>query len=254
MTEFILTLNDNGEWYPPLDLDLDLQRFAAEDEGRTEEPTEKKLREAREKGQVAKTAELPQTLVVIFAIAVIFILGSWIMGTIMAITRYYLSHFSRMAITEKSLLRDLVFLTWESGKIMLPVFGIACVAAVIGNVAQVGWQVSTHPLKLDWSKLKFDPATVMRKVFFSRQVFMNLLKSILKVALIGLVAYIVISGDFDKIMALPDMSTVKAFSVVMMISLKIIVWCSILLLVLAVPDYFVQKREFIESLKMSHQE
>jgi len=45
---------------------FDLQLFAADDEGRTEEPSEKKLREAREKGQVAKSQELAPSIVVIF--------------------------------------------------------------------------------------------------------------------------------------------------------------------------------------------
>jgi len=254
MSKLILKYNSLYADVPPLKLVLDLQRFAAEDEGRTEEPTEKKIREAREKGQVAKTQELPQALVVIFAFGVIFMLGTWILGSIMAIMKYYLSSFSRMSITEKSLFRDVLFLSWETGKILMPVFAIACVAAVLGNVVQVGWQVSTHPLKLDWSKIRFDPATMFRKIFFSRQVFMNLVKSLFKVGVIGFVAYLIISGDMDKIMALPDMSTVKAFKTVMMISLKIIMWSSILLLVMAIPDYFFQKQEFMESLKMSKQE
>ena len=254
MSKLILKYNSLYADVPPLKLVLDLQRFAAEDEGRTEEPTEKKIREAREKGQVAKTQELPQALVVIFAFGVIFMLGTWILGSIMAIMKYYLSSFSHMSITEKSLFRDVLFLSWETGKILMPVFAIACVAAVLGNVVQVGWQVSTHPLKLDWSKIRFDPATMFRKIFFSRQVFMNLVKSLFKVGVIGFVAYLIISGDMDKIMALPDMSTVKAFKTVMMISLKIIMWSSILLLVMAIPDYFFQKQEFMESLKMSKQE
>ena len=69
---------------------FDLQFFAsAEDEGRTEEPTEKKIREAREKGQVAKTQELPQAIVVIFGFLVILVFSSFIYDTIAAITKYY---------------------------------------------------------------------------------------------------------------------------------------------------------------------
>ena len=52
---------------------FDLQLFAAEDEGRTEEPTEKKIREAREKGQVVKTQELPQAIVVIAGCLVLLV-------------------------------------------------------------------------------------------------------------------------------------------------------------------------------------
>ena len=65
MTELIHTLRKYNRWSDELFFErYDLQLFAAEDEGRTEEPTEKKLREAREKGQVAKTVELPQAIVV----------------------------------------------------------------------------------------------------------------------------------------------------------------------------------------------
>ncbi len=236
------------------DLKFDLQRFGAEDEGRTEEPTEKKLREAREKGQVARTQELPQTMVVIFGFFVIFIFGSWYYETIESILRYYLSSFSRFELTEKSVLHDMYFLITQTGKILLPVFAIACIAAVIGNVAQVGFQVSTHPLKFDLKKLKFDPATVLKKIFLSKEVAMNLFKSIFKVTAIGLVAYLIVASDFDMILKTPDFSISQAFSEICTSGFKIIIWTSVLLLVLSIPDYFFQKQQFIDSLKMTKEE
>lgn len=83
---------------------FDLQLFAAEDEGRTEEPTEKKLREAREKGQVAKTTELPQAIVVIFGVLVIFMLGAWIYDSMARLMNFYMAGFSRFTLTERSIL------------------------------------------------------------------------------------------------------------------------------------------------------
>ena len=241
----------------PRDLDgfsFDLQLFAAEDEGRTEEPTEKKIREAREKGQVAKTQELPQAVVVIFGMLVLFLFGSWIYDTIASIVKYYLTSFSGRTITERSLRMDFVLIISASAKVLLPIFLATAVAAVIGDVAQVGFQVSTHPLKPDWNKLKFDPATILKKIFFSKQVAMNLFKSIFKVSVIGVVAYLIIQGNFDQIMASPDISVALALRIFLIIALKIIIWSSVLLLVLSVPDYIFQKKEFIESLKMTKQE
>ena len=62
-------------------------------------------------------------------------------------------------------------------------------------MVQVGFQISTHPLKFDLTKIKFDPATVMKKMFFSKQVAMNLFKSVFKVVAIGFVAYLIIMND-----------------------------------------------------------
>jgi len=233
---------------------FNLQLFGAEDEGRTEEPTEKKLREARDKGQVAKTQELAQTLVVIFGILVVFIFGAWIYDSLAGMTRYYLSSFSRMEITSKSIQHDFFSIVFEMTKILMPIFGVVVFAAIIGNVIQVGFQVSTDPLKWDWSKLKFDPATVLKKIFFSKQVAMNLFKSIFKVLAIGFVAYLIIVADFEEILATPDFSLAMALKITMLSGLKIILWTSVLLLLLSVPDYFFQKQEFIESLKMTKQE
>ena len=89
-------------------LRFDLQLFAAEDEGRTEDPTEKKIREAHEKGQFAKTQELPQSIVIIFSLLIMFFLGTWIYNSCIRMTMYYMSTFSRFTLTEQSLLRELL--------------------------------------------------------------------------------------------------------------------------------------------------
>lgn len=233
---------------------FDLQLFSAEDEGRTEDPTEKKLREAREKGQVAKTQELTQAIVVILGFLVMLFIGSWVYDTIARITVHYMTSFSTFRITERSILHEMFKVGSESAKMLLPVFIAAFAGAVIGDAAQVGFQVSTHPLKFDPSKLKFDPATIMKKVFFSKQIAMNLFKTIFKVVAMGAVAYIVTSSNYDEILRLPDVSVAMALQILSVIAIKIILWCAVLLLVIAIPDYFFQKKQFIESLKMTKEE
>lgn len=233
---------------------FDLQLFAAEDEGRTEEPTEKKLRDAREKGQVAKTQELPQAIVVIFGFLVIFFLGTWIYDTIAGMVSYYMRSFSGFTLNERSLLIEFYRLAATSAKILFPVFAAATVAAIIGNVAQVGFQVSSYPLRFDLSKIKFDPATMFKRIFFSKQVAMNLFKSVFKVVVIGLIAYLIVITDYDEIIKTPDISIALALKNISIIALKVILWSAVLLLILSIPDYIFQKKEFIESLKMTKEE
>ncbi len=242
------------EFLLPDGLTFDLQLFSAEEEGRTEEPTEKKIREAREKGQTAKTEELTQAITVIFGFMVIFFLGGWILETIIKMTIFYLSSFSNFTLTKQSIFNEFIAVASESGKILLPIFVTAFVAAFVGNVVQVGFQFSSHPLKLDFSKIKFDPATIMKKVLFSKQVAMNLFKSLFKVLAIGIVCYLVISSDYEVIINSPDIGISMALKAVSITGLKIIIWSAVLLLVLSIPDYYFQKQEFIESLKMTKQE
>jgi flagellar biosynthetic protein FlhB len=233
---------------------FDLQLFAAEDEGRTEEPTEKKIREAREKGQVVKTPELPQSMVVIFAFLVLFFLGSWIWDTIARMTVFYLSHFSHFTLTEKTFMQEFIRSTEVMGKTLLPVFVACIVAAILGNVAQVGFQFTTHPLQFDLSKIKFNPTEIIRKMFFSPQVGMNLLKSVIKVGTIGFVSYLVISGSITELLKTPDISISASLVIVSSMTVKIVIWASVIVMVLAIPDYLFQRREFMESLKMSKHE
>jgi len=251
----IINIDDTLETLSGLeDFYFDLQLFAAEDEGRTEEPTEKKIKEARDKGQVAKSQELGQAVVVIAGFLMIFVLSSWIFRTFVIITKYYFTHFSKMQLTEKSILNDFFAITIESGKILLPIFLAASIAAIVGNIIQVGYQVTTEPLKFDFNKMKFDPATVIKKIFFSKQVAMNLFKSIFKVLAIGTIAYVIASADFGEILASPDYSVQMALKNILMSGLKIILWSSILLVILSVPDFIFQKKELMESLKMTKQE
>jgi len=253
MKEF-LNIYYNGKRSLPDGFIFDLQLFAAEDEGRTEEPTEKKIREAREKGQVAKTQELSTTLVVLFGMLVVFVFSSWIYGSLEGIMRYYLSSFSTLTVSSKNIQLEFMNIIFESAKMLSPIFLAVLIAGVVGNVMQVGFQFTAHPLKWDWTKIKFDPATIMKKILFSKQVGMNLFKSIFKVLTIGLVAYLIIANDFDSILGTPDLSIALALKMILLSGLKIIIWTSIILLVLSVPDYYFQKREFLDSLKMTKQE
>ncbi len=253
MNEFLEKYYLTGTGFPE-DFRFDLQLFAAEDEGRTEEPTEKKIREAREKGQVAKTQEYPQAVVILAGCLVLFVFSSWMYDSLAMITKYYFSSFSRLTLTERNIKLELLKLILESGKLLLPVFIAANMGAILAEISQVGFQISTHPLQLDWSKMKLDPATMMKKVFFSRQIAVNLVKSLVKVAVIGFVSYLIISNDFDEILKTPDISIALALKNITFIGFKIIIWSAVLLLIISVPDYYFQKLEFMESLKMTKQE
>lgn len=229
---------------------FDLQLFSAEDEGRTEDPTEKRIREAREKGQVAKSEEFPQAFVVIVGVLTMFFTGSWIYQRLAKLMVHYLDNFGSFSLTPKTLTIEGARMLETMAAILLPVFVMCMIAAVAANIFQVGFQFTLHPIRFDITKINWNPG----KILFSKRVAFNLLKSILKIAIIGLASYLIISSEFDKVLMTPDISIAASMHEILYIAFKIIMWSLVLMVLLAIPDYMFQRSEHMESLKMSKQD
>ncbi len=233
---------------------FDLQLFAAEDEGRTEEPTEYKKRKAREEGKVVKTQELPSALVLLFGFFLIFIFSKSMFKNIAGMMEHYLTLVPVVVGSGENVLFLLKPMLPVLIKIAAPILGVAFLAAFIGNVVQVGLQFSTKPIQPDLSKVNPNPVRFFTKILFTRQAAMNLAKSVFKIAAISAVAFLLIRKDVHEIMQTIDMGVMQAMYLCFMVAFKLVMVIGGILLILSVPDYLFQRHEHIESLKMTRQE
>ncbi|MBN2324211.1 MAG: flagellar biosynthesis protein FlhB [Spirochaetes bacterium] len=235
-------------------LRFDLQLFAAEDEGRTEEPTEYKKRKAREEGKVAKTQELPQALVMLFGFFCIFLLAKMFYRSTAGLMRYYLELIPEVANSQQSvafLLRPILPVLI---RLVGPILGVCFIAAFAGNVIQVGFKFSTKPIQPDFSKINPNPVRFFTKILFSSQAAVNLGKAIFKIAAISVISFFLIKNDIETIMRSLDMGVVEGFRLILSLTFKLVMMASGVLLLLAIPDYLFQRHLHIESLKMTKQE
>ncbi|WP_020612467.1 flagellar biosynthesis protein FlhB [Sediminispirochaeta bajacaliforniensis] len=229
---------------------IDLQWFAAEDEGRTEDPTEQKIRKAREEGKVAKSAEFTSSLVLLFPIVALGILAPRMFGTMEEMLRYYLS-----LLSEGTLAAEQVWAFFRYFiRLVAPVAGVAVAAALFGNVIQVGFLFTSKPITPDFSKIVPRFGKFIQRSFLSGEALFNLMKSILKVLIIGIIAYINIRNNLDIFAFFVNAPFEVAFSTIGSVAFKILVESSIALLALSLPDYLFQRRQHRESLKMTKQE
>jgi flagellar biosynthetic protein FlhB len=233
---------------------FDLQLFAAEDEGRTEEPTEYKKRKAREEGKVAKTPELPAALVLLFGSFLLFIVFDSLAKNSMKMVEYYL----RLVPEVVNSGTNVVFLFKPMVPILLkllgPVLAVTLLAAFLGNVVQVGFLFSTKPIEPDFSKINPNPIRFFTRNVFSRQGLVNLGKSLFKIAAIGSVSFLLVRKDLATLMRTLDMSVIQAFSIGLVMTFKLVMVVTGIFLFLSIPDYFFQRFEHLESLKMTKQE
>jgi flagellar biosynthetic protein FlhB len=232
--------------------DIHLQWFAAEDEGRTEEPTEHKLRKAREEGKVAKSVELSSSLVILFGIATLGLISSYFLKNVLSMLRFFLQHSTELDITSHGGLMPAFYNYYF--KLTLPVLLVAFLAAFLGNVVQVGFLFSAKPITPDLDRIVPRFGRFFRRALFSGEAAFNLAKTLLKVAVIFVIAFLNIRSQLPKLVNLVDMHHMTSFRLVATIAFRIIVESTLAMLVLSIPDYMFQRRQHRESLKMSRQE
>ncbi len=232
---------------------IDLQWFAkAEDEGRTEEASEHKIRKAREEGRVAKSQELNSGLVLLFPVITLVICAPWLFTNCVKVVRFYFDRCVEAELVDKNL--AIAFFVYFI-KMMLPIALTAIIAGVAGNIIQnKGFLFSTKPIEPKFSKIVPKLGEYFKKTLFSAEGAFNVAKSIVKVAIIVIVAYLLIKNDIETLLSLMNVGLWQAFSYLAGMCAKLLIIASVIFIIIAIPDYLVQRHQFMESLKMTKQE
>jgi flagellar biosynthetic protein FlhB len=231
---------------------IDLQWFAAEDEGRTEEPSEYKIRKAREEGRVAKSQELTGALVLLLPALMILFLAPYIFRTCVEMLRFY---FTRAVELDPA--RDrIIALSFFSFlvRLALPIALTAMAAAVFANLVQTGLLFTVKPLTPNFSKIVPRFGDYFRRTLFSMEGLYNFGKSLVKMALIGMTAFFIIRSRIKDLANLQTAGLWTSVSLVSSLAIRMIIISALLLLVLSVPDILFQRWRYRESLKMTPQE
>lgn len=228
---------------------IDLQWFAsAEDEGRTFDATEVKKRKSREEGKVAKSSDMVSAVVLLAGVMVIFLLGGYLMRVMTDTCRFYFSHITEFDTS--SSLFPYGFMTIQFLRAVFPVFAVSVAAALLINIGQVGFFITGKPLvpKPDRIMPKWDR---LKNAMFSRQAAFNLFKTFVKIACIcGIAVFNIVLNWPDLLESIRyplENGLSSFFTVAVMISLE----SALFLLVFSIPDYFFQKKQYEEELKMT---
>jgi len=232
-------------------LAMDLQYFAAEDEGRTHEPTEATFRRAREEGRVAKSQELIAALGLLLpAIAIIF-LAPYMLRTCAEMLRFVYTRVAELdPLTDR--VAALMFLNYFV-RLALPILAVAVVTALFSNIVQVGVIFSTKPLEFDFSKVLPKFGRYFQRTLFSVEGLFNFAKSLFKLIVIGVAAYTIVTSRFAELVNLQTATLWQGVTLVASLAAQLLVVTALLLLALAVPDILFQRWQFRQSLKMTRE-
>ena len=217
----------------------------------TEEPTARKLRNARDEGQVARSVELPAAAVTIGAILVMFFMGgSWIkqMAEIFA---------SGFKFDRKSLDNPDLMVTafahqlGEAFLLIVPVLLVTAVMAILSSGATGGYLFSLKSTLPKFSKLSLLSGF---KRMFGAHAAIELIKSILKFTLVAVVLWALVSRQMDQMMQLGQMAIEPALASAGWMIAESALWLSLSLLVIALIDAPYQRFAFMKQMRMTKQE
>ena len=141
--------------------------------------------------------------------------------------------------------------TLKSLIIMLPFMAFGFVVTLLVSIVQVGWKVSTKPVKPELSKL--NPLNGFKRIFSKDSLF-ELVKSILKIVIIIYIAYTSIKDNANDLFALYDLGLNRAVALVGTLIINTGIKISIVYLVIGLADFIYQKHKFNEDMKMTKQE
>lgn len=223
-----------------------------QDQERTEQASPRRREEARKKGQVARSQELSSVAVLAAGLVFFYFGSSSMVGRIMDLMKNLLRDAGATKLESTSSVQSLlVGLVMDSFLILFPFLVVVIAAGLLANYFQVGFLFSAEPLTPDLSKI--DPVKGFKRLF-SLRMMAELLKNILKIAVISVIVYLTLKAEAVDTLLLADRSVWDIMVCVGDISFKIIFRTCWVLLFLAALDYVYQRWEFEKNLRMSKQE
>lgn len=238
---------------------LELQYFAKEGPGgeKTEEATQKKKDDTRKEGQVAKSKELNTALSLLAGFITLRIYAGTLGFHFIETFHSVYSQMSDYATFVEGEIPKLTYRRLYMSTLLnvllyvLPILLVAAVVAFVVDLVQVKWKPTFKPLKPKLSKL--NPISGFKKIFSKEKLF-DLLKSALKLAIIGGMAYATLKEQLATIFLLYDVSISEAIASFGTIVIDLGIKVSVLYMVLGFGDYAYQKHKHREDIKMTKQE
>jgi flagellar biosynthetic protein FlhB len=233
---------------------IHLQWFADGDEadGRTEEPTEHKLQRLREEGQVVKSQELVGALTLFLPALMLLFLAPSMLRTCVEMIRFFFLRVTELDPTKDGIIAEAFFR--YLARLALPVLATALFSALFSNIVQTGFIFTTKPLAPDFTKVIPRVGQFFRRALFSIDGLFNFGKSLVKMAIIGGVAFFLIRADMERLLNLQKAGLWLGLSTVASLAIRMLIISALLMLILSIPDYMFQRWRFRERNKMSRQE
>ena len=218
---------------------------------RSEEPTARRLEQARSEGQIARSQELPTAAVLVSAMALFLFFGPWFFTETAKLFAQGFRIDYRALEAPRLMLKIFADFAIESLILVIPVFIVCAVVGFSANIVTGGFNFAPKAMTPKFSKM--NPLTGLQRIFGINSL-VELFKAVLKFSVVTTALYLVISLKLDEFLMLSLMPLEPAMAK----SAELIGFCAIVvaasLIIIALVDVPWQKHSFHERMKMTKQQ
>ncbi len=222
-----------------------------DNDNKTEQATPKRTQEAREKGQVAKSREVSSALIMVACLTYFYFGTGAIVDRMMEVMKGSFRNLQRGELTVDTIQLLVSTLLVKTLAMVLPLLLTLMAVGIVSNLMQVGFIFSAEPIQPKLSKIS--PLNGLKNLFSFKTVA-ELLKSIFKISVVGIIAYLTIRNEAVDVLPLMEQSAWQIMTYIGHVSFKILFATCWVLIVLALLDYLYQHWEYGRSLRMSKQD
>lgn len=223
----------------------------SDQEDKTEEPTQKKLREAREKGQVIQSREV-NTWIMLFTSALLFVwAGSWIASNLTTMMAQFIARPESFSMDSGALHTLLLMTATDMFRYLGVILFVMFLAALCSGFAQVGFLYSTESLKPSLDKI--NPMKGFTRIFGSKA-WIEFVKAFLKMVLIAVVTTVILIPIFQEAPGMVGTTLPGMMEILQHETKRLFIGVLSVLFILAAMDYAVQYFQMRKQLRMSLQE
>lgn len=218
---------------------------------KTEQPTSKKLEEARKKGPPPLSRDMTSTVTLLLSIITLYGLGGYMLNSLKESCRALLAGMGDMAVTPDSAYNLLLKQFLSIGGVLAPFLIMVMVSGILGVVVQGGVSFSSE--RLSFKPENLNPVNGMKRLM-RKEAAVEAVKSVLKIAIVGYIAYKVLRDEMDGIIYLTEADIGGIFTFVSHISFKLVVHTCGVMIILAALDLAFVKWSYLQNLKMTKDE
>ncbi len=224
----------------------------AEDQGeKTEDATDTRREDFRKRGQVAMTRELSTALFFLLAASLLYVSARYFLQNIFDVFKQAMGGDFILKMREGHLGEVLSFVGYKIVVLTAPLFFISLIVGIASQVLQTGFLQVEDALTPNLEKL--NPLNSLKRIFSLKGV-VELLKSVIKLSAVGIIMYMLLKVEIKEIPYLSSLSIEQLLSYLGGVVFKLVSGTGFFMLALALADYFFQRWQIEQEMKMTKQE
>ncbi len=222
-----------------------------DDSQKTEEPSHRRLEQAREKGQVAKSQEINHWFMIL-AMAIVFgVFGESFVDGIATSLYRFIEQPHEIRLDGGQVRAVLADVGWRLGLAVLIPVAVMVLLALISGFAQNGVLISFESIKPKLEKLSLQKG--LKRLFSTRSV-VDFLKGVAKISIVAAVVVILLWPEWRILPNLTSFETQALLALMQTLAMRVLIGVLAVMTVIAALDFLYQKQQHTKQLRMSRQE